>query len=92
LSLTYYSQHYSSSPSQPYEEESEFSQSPRETLPEFDLENKRSRLLFRGGKTGLQSPPPIATTTRLTRASSPMLGIIPIHDEHEEDEVVEEQD
>ena len=103
LSPTYspYSQYYSSSPSQSYEEESEFSQSPLETPLELDSENKRSRLSFGGcRKTGLQSPPPIATTTRLTRMSSPMSRDIPIHDEHEEmtnlhkedDEVVQEED
>ena len=103
LSPTYspYSQYYSSSPSQSYEEESEFSQSPLETPPELESDNKRSRLSFCGSKkTGLQSPPPIATTTRLTRVSSPMSQTIPIHDEHEEDsnlhkeddEIVQEQD
>jgi len=103
LSPTYspYSQYYSSSPSQSYEEESEFSQSPLETPLEIDSENKRSRLSFGGNrKTGLQSPPPIATTTRLTRVYSPVTRMIPIHDEHEEtpnlhkedDEVAEEQD
>jgi len=103
LSPTYspYSQYYSSSPSQSYEEDSEFSQSPLETPLELDSENKRSRLSFGGNrKTGLQSPPPIATTTRLTRMSSPMSRDVQIHDEHEEltnlqkedDEVVQEQD
>jgi hypothetical protein len=103
LSPTYspYSQYYSSSPSQSYEEESEFSQSPPEAPLELESENKRSRLSFGGSrKTGLQSPAPIATTTRLTRVSSPMSRIVPVHDEHEEvtdlhkedDEVVEEQD
>jgi hypothetical protein len=87
LSPTYspYSQYYSSSPSQSYEEESEFSQSPLEAPLEIDSENKRSRLSFGGNwKAGLQSPPPIATTTRLTRVSSPVSRMIPIHDEHEE--------
>ena len=103
LSPTYspYSQYYSSSPSQSYEEESEFSQSPLETPLDFESEKKRSRLSFAGcRKTGLQSPPPITTTTRLTRVSSPMSQTIPIHDEHEEatnlhkedDEIVQEQD
>ncbi|KAF9644760.1 hypothetical protein BDM02DRAFT_3272189 [Thelephora ganbajun] len=96
-----YSHYYSSSPSQSYEEESEFSQSPPETPFELESEKKRSRLSFCGSrKTGLQSPPPIATTTRLARVSSPMSRIVPIHDEHEEvsnlhkedDEAVEEQD
>lgn len=102
LSSTYspYSQYYSSSPSQSYEEESEFSQSPLENPLDIDSENKRSRLSFCPvKKIGLQSPPPIATTTRLTRVSSPMSRMIPIHDEHEEvsnlhkedDEVDEEQ-
>ena len=103
LSPTYspYPQYYSSSPSQSYEEESEFSQSSLENPLDFESENKRSRLSFCGTKkTGLQSPPPIATTTRLTRISSPMSRIVPIYDEHEEvtnlhkedDEVAEEQD
>ena len=102
LSPTYspYSQYYSSSPSQSYEEESEFSQSPLETPLDIDSENKRSRLSFCGNrKPGLQSPPPIATTTRLTRVPSPASRMIPIDDEHEEtynlhqdDEVAEEQD
>jgi len=101
LSPTYspYSQYYSSSPSQSYEEESELSQSPLETPFELESENKRSRLSFGGSrKTGLHSPPSIATTTRLARVSSPVSRIAPIHDEHEEvsnkedDEVVQEQD
>lgn len=96
-----YSQYYSSSPSQSYEEDSEFSQSPPENTFYLEQENKRSLLSFYGArKTGLQTPPPIATTTRLARVSSPMPRIVPIHDEHEEvanlhqenDEVVEEQD
>jgi hypothetical protein len=105
LSPTYspYSQYYSSSPSQSYEEESEFSQSPLETPLDFDSETKRSRLSFCGSrKTGIQTPPPIATTTRLTRMSSPMSRAVLIQDEHEDeeatglhkedDEVVQEQD
>lgn len=96
-----YSQYYSSSPSQSYEEESEFSQSPPDGPLEIESEGKRSRLSFGGcRKSGLQSPPPIATTTRLTRVSSPMSRIVPIYDEHEEvpdlhkedDQVDEEQD
>ena len=100
LSPTYspYPQYYS--PSQSYEEESEFSQSPAETPFDMDSENKRSRLSFCGNKkTGLQSPPPIATTTRLSRVPSPVSRMIPIEDEHEElpnlqkedDEAAEEQ-
>ena len=103
LSPTYspYSQYYSSTPSQSYEEESEFSQSPLETPLELESDNKRSRLSFGGSrKTGLLPPPPIATTTRLARVPSPMSRTVPIHDEHEElshlhkedDEVVQEQD
>jgi hypothetical protein len=96
-----YSQYYSSSPSQSYEEESEFSQSPPEDTFDLEPENKRSRLSFGGTKrTGLQTPPPIATTTRLARVPSPVSRIVPIHDEHEEvvnlrtedDEAVEEED
>lgn len=100
LSPTYspYPQYYS--PPQSYEEESEFSQSPLENSLDSESENKRSRLSFGTRKTGLQSPPPIATTTRLTRVSSAMSRIASIHDEHEEvanlhkedDEVAEEQD
>ena len=102
LSPTYspYSQYYSS-PSQSYEEDSELSQSPLETPPELESEGKRSRLSFGASrKTGLQSPAPIATTTRLTRVVSPVSMIIPINDEHEEvpnlqkedEEVAPEQD
>jgi hypothetical protein len=96
-----YPHYYSSSPSQSYEEESEFSQSPPENPLDFESENKRSRLSFCGGRrSGVQTPPPIATTTRLTRVSSPMSHSVPICDEHEEvsnlrkedDEAVEEQD
>ena len=63
-------------------------------------QNKRSRLSVCGGRrSGVQTPPPIATTTRLTWVSFPMSHNAPICDEHEEvsnlhkdDEAVEEQD
>jgi hypothetical protein len=55
LSPTYfpYPQYYSSSPSQSYEEESEFSQSPPENPLDFESEPSRSRISFYGArKTG----------------------------------------
>src|ERR1700753_4311952 len=95
-----YPHYYSSSPSQSYEEESKFSQLPPENPLDFESENKRSRLSVCGGRrSGVQTPPPIATTTQLTWVSSPMSHNAPICDEHEEvsnlhedDEAVEEQD